>query len=108
MFEIGLVWVLSSINVMVRDLQNVIALIIIMLMMLSPIADPGEAIPAMYSGFLKLNPLYYYIVANQKLLMYQTMPAKEIWIPMILMGLGFFVIGYQLFIRMKRVFVDNV
>ena len=93
---------------MVRDLQNVIALIIIMLMMLSPIAYPVESIPAMYSGFLKLNPLYYYIVANQKLLMYQTMPAKEIWIPMILMGLGFFVIGYQFFIRMKRVFVDNV
>ena len=108
MFEIGLVWILSSINVLVRDLQNIVSVVMIMLMMLSPIAYPMDSIPEMYGRFLKANPLFYFIVANQNVLMYGTNPPKEIWLPMILLGIGFFIVGYQFFIRMKRVFVDNV
>lgn len=108
MFEVGLAWILSSINVLVRDLQNIISVVMIMLMMLSPIAYPVDSIPSTYGRFLKMNPLFYFIVANQNVLMYGESPSVEIWGPMILLGIGFFVIGYQFFIRMKRVFVDNV
>ena len=108
MFEIGLVWILSSINVLVRDLQNIVSVVMIMLMMLSPIAYPADSIPETYARFLKGNPLFYFIVANQDILMYGKVPDSQILIPMIILGIGFFIVGYQFFIRMKRVFVDNV
>ena len=108
MFEIGLTWILSSINVLIRDLQNVVSVVMIMLMMLSPIAYPADSIPETYAKFLKGNPLFYFIVANQDVLMYGKLPEPQIWIPMVILGIGFFVIGYQFFIRMKTVFVDNV
>ena len=77
-------------------------------MMVSPIAYPIESIPEMFEKFLKINPLFYFIVANQSVLMYQKSPDFEIWLGMIVLGVGFFFVGYQFFIRMKRVFVDNV
>ncbi|WP_206460022.1 ABC transporter permease [Anaerovorax sp. IOR16] len=108
MFEIGLIWILSSLNVLFRDLQNIVSLSTIMLMMLSPIAYPVEAIPDMFKSFIKVNPLFYFITANQNVLMYQTNPSSSTWTTMILLSFGFFFLGYQFFIRMKKVFVDNV
>jgi lipopolysaccharide transport system permease protein len=46
LFTIGVVWILSSLNVYVRDLQSVVSVIVLMLMMISPIAYPVEAVPA--------------------------------------------------------------
>ena len=89
MFEIGLVWILSSINVLVKDLQNVVSVIMIMLMMLSPIAYPVDSIPATYGKFLKANPLFYFIVANQNILMYGRWPEESIIFSVLLLGVGF-------------------
>lgn len=108
MMEAGIVWILSSINVVMKDLQNVISIIVIMLMMISPIAYPASAVPENLRVFMAINPIYSFIIASQEVLLYGNMPAVSDWIGMFVWGPCLFLLGYQFFIKMKRVFVDNV
>lgn len=108
MMETGIVWILSSINVVMKDLQNVIGILIIMLMMVSPIAYPVSSIPENLRTFMGINPMYCFIVSSQKVLLYGQMPGQSEWIGMIVWGPVVFLAGCQFFIKMKRVFVDNV
>lgn len=103
-----MVWILSSINVVMKDLQNVISIIVIMLMMISPIAYPASAVPNNLRIFMVINPIYSFIIASQEVLLYGNIPDISIWIGMFVWGPCLFLLGYQFFIKMKRVFVDNV
>jgi len=102
LFNIGLIWILSSINVIARDLQNIIGIITMFLMMVSPIAYPVDMVPDMLRPFLKLNPLYYIISSYQDVLIFQRAPRAETFIPFLLMSIILFILGYQFFIKMKR------
>ncbi len=108
MMEIGITWILSSISVVMKDLQNVIGILVIMLMMISPIAYPVSSIPENLRMFMGINPMYSFIVSSQKVLLDAQQPELSDWIGMLVWGPVFFWTGYQFFIKMKRVFVDNV
>lgn len=108
MFDIGLVWIVSSINVIARDLQNIIGIVILLLMMMSPIAFSVDRIPDMLKPFLKINPMYYIISAYQDVLIFQRAPRMATFIPFLVMTIIIFFGGYQFFIKMKKVFIDNV
>lgn len=108
MFNIGLVWFLSSLNVVFRDLQTIINILIIILMMISPIAYPVSMVPDNLRPFLQINPLYYIISSYQDVLMFGRFPRLTIFVPFVVMSLASFILGYWFFIKMKRVFADNV
>ena len=108
LFTTGVVWFLSSLNVYVRDLQNVVSVIVLILMMISPIAYPVEAVPEGLRPFLAINPLFYIIVAFQDALVLGR--CSQGWILMTLgaMSVATFFLGYWFFGRLKRAFADNV
>ncbi len=108
LMELGMVWILSSINVVMKDLQNIISIIMLMLMMASPIAYPVSAIPDSLRTLMPINPIYCFIISSQKVLIYGEMPDAASLIGMFIWGPCVFLIGYSFFIKMKRVFVDNV
>lgn len=107
-FSIGLIWILSSLNVYFKDLQNVVPLLILLLMMISPIAYTEEMIPGALKPFLALNPLYYLIRTNQDILLMNRFPQAGALV--IFAGLSgfFFFAGYWFFSKMKVGFADNV
>lgn len=108
MMSIGIVWILSSLNVFLRDIQNIINVVVLMLMMITPIAYPVDMIPSGLRAFLGLNPLYYVVVTYQDLLMNGRFPRG--WVFWIFLGLslGLFYLGSWFFGRMKGLFADNV
>lgn len=108
MFNIGLVWIISSLNVIFRDLQNIIAILIMFLMMVSPIAYPVEMVPENLRPLLDLNPLYYIISCYQDVLMFGRFPETRMLAIFVMMSFFTFILGYNFFMKMKRVFVDNV
>jgi lipopolysaccharide transport system permease protein len=108
MFSLGLVWILSSLNVIFRDIQNMISIVLLLIMMISPIAYPVDMVPQNLKIFLKINPLYYIISSYQDVLMFGRMPKLTTILPFIIMSFGTFIIGYHFFIKMKKVFADNV
>lgn len=108
LFTMGLIWILSSLNVFLRDLQSIVAVVILMLMMVSPIAYTADMVPTNLRPFLGLNPLYYLIISYQDCLMLGQFPRNGVlWVLLAMSGLVFW-LGYWFFRRMKGVFVDNV
>lgn len=53
----GLSWLLASLGVYLRDVGQIVGIVITVLMFLSPIFYPVSALPAQYQVWLQLNPL---------------------------------------------------
>ncbi|WP_263834074.1 ABC transporter permease [Sulfurospirillum oryzae] len=105
MFTIGLVWILSTLNVFFKDLGQIIGLVILMLMMISPIAYTENMIPEGIRAILYINPLYYMIMLYQKIFMFNELDIKLLGIFSVL-SLLHFICGYYFFTKLKGVFSD--
>lgn len=108
MMTVGVVWVLAAANVFVRDLQQVIGLVVLFLMMVSPIAYTQDMVPSSLQPFLGVNPLYYMIMSYQAVIFFGRFPSVGVFVPFIALAAGFFVGGGWLFARLKPAFFDNV
>ena len=107
-FTIGLIWILSGIQVFFRDLQYVIAVSTLMLMMLSPIAwDPDRVSPALHQ-LLRLNPLYFVILPYQDCVVHGRWPRGDTLPVLAVLALVSFVFGHFVFRRIKRMLLDNL
>lgn len=108
MLTVGVVWILSALNVYLRDLQNIVALLVLVLMMISPIGYPAEAVPEGLRPLLAANPLYYMIICYQDVVVRGRWPAVGAMAALACMSVASFYLGYWFFTRLKRVFADNV
>ena len=106
--SIGLIWILSSLNVYLRDIQNIVPIFTLILMMLSPIAYTEQMIPDNLKLFLSFNPLYYFIISYQSVFMFGTLPDIKILTTLILFSFALFSLGFYFFTRMKKLFTDNL
>jgi lipopolysaccharide transport system permease protein len=57
LFVMGLSWALSSLGVYLRDVGQIIGLVITVLMFLTPIFYPASSLPPAYQPLMFLNPL---------------------------------------------------
>jgi homopolymeric O-antigen transport system permease protein len=106
LFMIGLIWILSGLNIFFRDIQNIVAILILVLMMLSPIAYTIEMVPEALRPFMGINPLYYFIVTYQGVLMLGRLPPWSVLLAVFLLGILVFSVGFWFFTRLKLVLVD--
>ncbi len=106
-FTIGILWIISALNVFFKDLNNIIAIIILMLMLISPIAYTEDMIPHKLRKLLYLNPLYYLIMVYQKILIFNRLDIRLFGIFAVLAFFHFF-FGYWLFMKLKCLFSDYV
>jgi len=107
-FTFGLIWILASMNVYLRDLQNVVSVLVLMLMLGSPIAYTADMVPDSLQLLLWLNPLAYVIVSFQDCLMLGQFPRGNVFWILLGMSAASLWLGYWFFSRLKRVFADNV
>lgn len=107
-FMAGVLWVLSSLNVYLRDLQHLVGTLVLLLMLLSPISYTLAMVPETLRALIALNPLTHYIVCYQDVLVFGRAPDPASFALAVALGLGSFVLGFQFFRRLKSVFADNV
>lgn len=103
---LGLGWLLGSIGVYFRDLQQVMPLFSQMLLFATPVFYPLSAIPEAYRGYLNFNPLTPHITALRDILLWHQLP--EFW-PLTLTamaGVLFAVFGYVVFQKLRDSFAD--
>jgi lipopolysaccharide transport system permease protein len=108
LFSIGLVWILSWINVLMRDLQNIIPVLCMILMIGSPIAYTVEMVPSAIKLLFVINPLYYIIVCYQDCLVFGMFPRDSFFVVLLIMAPLTFLVGYRFFIRAKGMIADYV
>ena len=105
----GLGWILSLLNVVFRDLTNMIAVILMALLIASPFAFTPESVqkPELDLLFL-LNPFAYYVRAYQHILIYGVIPPIGVVAFVVIFSFTLFFGGGWFFARAKRVIVDYV
>lgn len=104
----GLNWVLSALNVMFRDLQNIITIVLMAMLVASPIAYTPEMVPASLRPIIDLNPFAYFVIAYQQVTVLGTWPSLARTLVIVVMSTVTFVFGAWFFARLKRVIVDYV
>ncbi len=108
LFTIGLLWILSALNVFFRDINNFVPVVILMLMMISPIAYTEDMISPGLRTILYFNPLYYIIMLYQKALIFNKLASPFQVTVFVSISVVFFSLGYFMFSRLKTVFSDYV
>ena len=106
-FTIGLIWLLSAVNVFFPDLSQMTSILVLFLMLVSPIAYTHDMIPPELQPFMYPNPLYYLIMLYR-----DTAFLGEIRFDMLLvfslLSITTLLIGGFVFSRLKSMFVDYV
>jgi len=108
MLTLGLGWFLASINVFLRDVGQVLGLVVTLAMFLTPIFYPADLVPARFRWLLALNPLHHLVDAYRALVLEQRLPSAGGIGLLAAMALVAFVLGHWAFQRAKPAFVDVI
>jgi len=103
---LGGAWVIAGVAVYVRDLGQVVAVGLTLLLFLSPIFYPLEAVPEAYRWMMRLNPLAYGVEWARGALLRGTLPDPLDWLIATAAGWLVAVAGLALFRRLRRGFAD--
>lgn len=106
LFLVGVAWILSLVNLVLRDVQQVIAYVTIILLIASPIAYTRSMVPPVLAPFIYLNPLSYFVVSLQYLIVLDQLPPLHIVLIGLAMSFGVLVFGFLVFDRAKQALVD--
>jgi lipopolysaccharide transport system permease protein len=108
LLTLGIIWLLSALNVFFRDLSIMVSVLILLLMMASPIGYTEEMIPEGLRVIARLNPLYYLIGTYRELMIFNRPPPLQLWGPLVGLSIGSFTCGHWVFSRLKPIFADYV
>jgi lipopolysaccharide transport system permease protein len=107
LFSTGIVWLLSVINVLFRDTNNLVSPLILFLMLVSPIGYTIDMIPQSLMPIMYVNPLYYLIFIYRLSINEGVVPWGFLC-GFALISLAIFLLGFHVFRRLKGVFADHV
>lgn len=106
LFSIGLGWMLSSMNVFLRDIEQVVDIVMMGWFFLTPVIYSPSIVPENILPVMKLNPLYHMVEGYRlALLAGQALPLKE---TVYLFGVSFvtLAVGGVFFRKLKPWFAE--
>lgn len=108
LLTLGISWILSSISVFFRDIDQIIASLVQVLMFLSPVFYPISNVPVELRGVFYFNPLSYVIEDMRRVVIWGQYPNWQ-WLLMgTVIGLLITIIGRFCFRGLKGGFADVI
>ena len=108
LLTLGLVWFVSSVGIFLRDIRPLMGVITTMMLFLSPIFYPLDAVPEAYRPLIYLNPLTVILESSKEVLFWGRIPHWHYWILyMALCGAGSW-LGFVWFQKTRKGFADVV
>jgi lipopolysaccharide transport system permease protein len=102
---LGLIWILSAVGVFVRDLGQILPVVLSVLFFLAPVLYPRSSVPEPFDTLVVLNPVTIPIEALRALAFGHPFPWELASIYLII-SLIVCWIGLALFLRLRRAFAD--
>lgn len=108
LFTLGLTWVVAAAGVFLRDLRQVVTVLVTVMMFLSPIFYPLSAVPAEAQAVILANPLAILLERSKDVLFWgHGLPPVE-WALVCLGSLVWAWLGHTFFMKTRRGFADVV
>lgn len=104
--SLGITWLLSAAGVFLRDINQLIGVILNMLMFLSPVFFPLSAMPQKFLYLLEANPLAQIIEQTRRVLLQGENPELSYLIVGIMTSVAGCELSYRAFAKSKRAFAD--
>jgi lipopolysaccharide transport system permease protein len=118
LFALGLSLFLSALNVLYRDVQQLMGFVLLMWFFFTPVFySLGNTMPAYTIGGIHLdirawvyrvNPLAAYVDAYRAILYGQAMPSPVLVVETILVTVGLLAVGYSVFVHLSPRFPEEV
>jgi lipopolysaccharide transport system permease protein len=102
----GLSWLLASLGVFLRDLQQLVALLLQLLMFLSPIFYPASRLPTALRTIAQLNPMTQVLENGRSVMVFQQMPDWASWGAWMAIGTLVAFAGLAWFNKTRSAFAD--
>ena len=109
LFGLGLSWVVSSLQVFLRDTAQVVAVVLTFWFFLTPIFYTEDHLAGVSDKLvlaMRFNPMAEVVIAYRKMLLFAEMPSWQGAIALYGMALATFVCGGLVFRYVKRSFAD--
>ncbi len=106
LFTLGLSWVLASLGVYLRDVGQVIGVLMSALLLMSAVFYPLSALPEAYRHWLYLNPLTLVIESSRDVLIWGVVPDLGLWLIELSVALGVAFLGWAWFEKTRPGFAD--
>ncbi|HWL69320.1 MAG TPA: ABC transporter permease [Geminicoccus sp.] len=106
MFTMGLSWMISALGVFLRDVAQVVGVLITALMFLSPIFYPVSSLPASYRPLMLINPLTPAVEQVRDVLMWGKAPPWGLFVVYLLAGMVVACLGFAWFQKTRKGFAD--
>lgn len=102
----GLAWIVAGATVFIRDLGQMLGVVLTLWVFLTPIFYPPSVVPQGMRFLLTVNPMYALVEAYRSLILKGQFPAWENVAFLTLTGAVVFFVGYRVFTRMQPAFAD--
>jgi lipopolysaccharide transport system permease protein len=104
MFTVGIVWILSILNLVLKDIQQALTFLTMLLMIISPIAYTPSMVPSSLKLVMYLNPFSYFVWSYQDLFVRGVLGLN--FFIAALISLIAFNCGYLFYFKTKKVFYE--
>jgi len=108
MLSLGLLFMLSSINVYVKDVEYLVQFLMNLLFYATPIIYNVSMFPAKFRWILYLNPMAHLIDAYRAIFYYKTVPNLSSLGLVGVVSLVVLVIGYLIFKKLEKGFAEEL
>lgn len=108
MMTAGFAWVLASLGVFLRDLRQLVGVLVPALMFISPVFFPMSMVPEGFGALIMANPLSVPMEMMRQAIFGPTMPNLLVLAAYYVGGFAVAQLGYWVFMRTKKAFADVV
>ena len=105
---LGFTFILSSIEMYMRDIEHIVNFILSMAFYVTPILYTPDIFPNNLAWVLKLNPMAYLVNAYRSVFFYQEMPDIMGLVVVSIFSIVIFSVGYFIFEKLQKGFAEEV
>ena len=102
----GVSFLVSSLGVYLRDVQQLVGIVTQMLFFMTPIFYPVSLVPEGLRWILYINPLSTIVEQTRQLFLYGQIPSMKLCLGMFIVSLVVFQLGLAWFVKTKKGFAD--
>lgn len=107
-FTLGLAWIVAAINVFLRDVGQLLGMVLTLWLFLTPIFYPPSLIPKSLEWILLVNPMVWVVESYRSVILRGAFPPPAPLAALAICSAFVFVLGYRLFKRMQGAFADVI